>query len=31
VTGRKIGRNNGRCLGLNERRTTACQNGCHKE
>ena len=31
VTGRKIGWNNGRGLGLNERRTTAGQNGCHKE
>jgi hypothetical protein len=31
VTGRKIGWNNGRCLGLNECRTTAGQNGCHKE
>src|SRR5258708_6405643 len=30
VTGRKIGWNNGRGLGLNERRTTAGQNGCQK-
>jgi hypothetical protein len=28
---RKIGWNNGRGLSLNERRTTAGQNGCHKE